>query len=124
MAYMNDLLYDLLLAGFSGVATRLDICSQEPATYTEATSTYTLGNKTGITYQAASDRTPNGRKIAVDAISGGSVTGTGTASHWAITKPTSTTALYAAKSLSSSQSVTSGNTFSVASFDIGVPDAT
>ena len=123
MAYMNDLLYDLLLAGFSGVATRLDICSQEPATYTEATSTYTLGNKTGITYQAAADRTPNGRKIAVDAISGGSVTGTGTASHWAITKPTATTALYAAKTLSASQSVTSGNTFSLASFDIGVPDA-
>ncbi len=91
MPYMNDLLYDLLLAGFSGIATRLDICSQEPATYTEATSTYTLGNKTGITYQAPGDRTPNGRKIAVDAISGGSVTGTGLASHWAISKPTATT---------------------------------
>jgi hypothetical protein len=123
MAYMNDLLYDLLLAGFSTIATRLDICSQEPATYTEATSTYTLGNKTGITYQAPADRTPNGRKIAVDAISGGSVTGTNTATHWAITKPTATTALYAAKSLSAPQSVTSGNTFSLATFDIGVPDA-
>lgn len=123
MPYMNDLLYDLLLAGFSGIATRLDICSQEPATYTEATSTYTLGNKTGITYQAPADRTPNGRKIAVDAISGGNVTGNGTVSHWAISKPTSTTALYATKTLASSQVVTSGNTFSLATFDIGVPDA-
>jgi hypothetical protein len=124
MPFMNDILYDLLLAGFSGVATRNDICSQEPATYTEATSTYTLGNKTGITYQAPADRTPNGRKIAVDAISGGNVTGTGTASHWANSKPTSTTALYAAKSLASSQAVTAGNSYSLATWEIGVPDAT
>ncbi|MBE3088018.1 MAG: hypothetical protein IMZ71_02730 [Chloroflexi bacterium] len=123
MAYMNDLLYDLLLAGFSGIATRLDICSQEPATYTEATSTYTLGNKTGITYQAPADRSGGGREIAVDAISGGSVTGTALATHWAITKPTATTALYSAKTLSASQNVTSGNTFTLASFKIGVPDA-
>ena len=121
--YMNDLLYDLLLQEHETSGTRLDICSQEPATYTEATSTYSLGNKTGITYTGPADRAPNGRKTTVDAISGGSVTGTGTASHWAISKPTATTALYAAKTLAASQAVTSGNTFSLAAFDIGVPDA-
>jgi hypothetical protein len=120
---MNDRLYDLLLAGFPGISTRLDICSQEPANYTEATSTYTLGNKTAITYTGPADRTPNGRKNAVDAIAGGNVTGNGSASHWAISKPTATTELSAAKSLAAPQTVTSGNTFSLASFDIGVPDA-
>jgi hypothetical protein len=123
MPYMNDLLYDLPLQNIKDNGSRLDICSQEPATYTEATSTYTLGNKTSITYTGPADRTPNGRKVQVDAITGGSVTGTGTASHWAISKTTATTALYCAKSLASSQAVTSGNTFSLAAFDIGIPDA-
>jgi hypothetical protein len=123
MPYMNDLLLDLALQTLEDNGSRMDICSQEPATYTEATSTYTLGNKTAITYTGPADRTPNGRKTQVDAITGGSVTGTGTASHWAISKTTATTALYAAKSLASSQAVTSGNTFSLAAFDIGIPDA-
>ena len=47
MAYMNDLLFDLILQETETSGTRLDICSQEPATYAEATSAYTLGNKTG-----------------------------------------------------------------------------
>jgi hypothetical protein len=123
MAYMNDLLLDLALQYFEDNGSRLDICSAEPATYAEATSTYTLGNKTGLTYTGPADRSPNGRKTTVDAIAGGSVTGTGTASHWAISKTTATTALLAAKSLASSQAVTSGNTFSLDAMDIGMPDA-
>ena len=59
----------------------------------------------------------------MDAISGGTVTGNGTAAYWAISKPTATTALYATGALPSSQVVTSGNTFSLAAFDIGIPDA-
>jgi hypothetical protein len=121
---MNDLLLDLPLQEIETSATRVDICSQEPATYTEATSTYTLGNKTGVTYTGPADRTPNGRKTTLDAISGGSVTGTGTASHWAASKTTATTALYVTTSLASSQAVTSGNTFSLTAADIGFPDAT
>jgi hypothetical protein len=123
MPFMNDSLLDLILQELEDNGGRLDICSQEPATYTEATSTYTLGYKTGITYTGPADRSPNGRKTQVDAISGGSVTGTGTASHWAISYVAGTE-LYAASSLASSQGVTSGNTFSLAAFDIGIPDAT
>ncbi len=123
LAFMADSLLDLPLAQIETDATRLDICSQEPANYTEATSTYTLGNKTGITYTGPADRTGGGRKTSLDAITGGSVTGTNTATHWAASKPTATTALYCAKSLASSQAVTSGNTFSLAAIEIGIPDA-
>jgi hypothetical protein len=123
MPYINDLLLDLALQEIETNASRVDICSQEPATYTEATSTYTLGNKTGVTYTGPADRTPNGRKTTLDAITGGSVTGTGTASHWAASKTTATTALYVTTSLASSQAVTSGNTFSLTTADIGIPDA-
>ncbi len=124
MAYLNDSLFDLLLQYIKDNGGRLDICSQQPASYAEATATYSLGNKTGPTFTGPADRTPNGRKLQVDAISGGSVTATGTATHWAITKTTTTTSLLAAGSLSTPQSVTSGNTFSLTAFDIGVPDAT
>ena len=121
--FMNDSLLDLLLQYLEDNGTRLDICSQLPVDYAGATSTYTLGNKTGIVYTGPDDRSPNGRKTTVNAIAGGTVTGTNTATHWAITKPTTTTALLAAGTLSAPQAVTNGNTFTLATFDIGVPDA-
>jgi hypothetical protein len=123
MPYVNDSVLDLGLQYIEDNGDRLDICSAEPATYTQATSTYTLGNKTGITYTGPEDASPNGRKTTVDAITGGSVTGTGTASHWAVSKTSATTALLAAQSLASSQAVTSGNTFSLGAIIIRFPDA-
>lgn len=122
MAYISDFILDAALSVLDTDANRIDICSQEPATFTEATATYTLGNKTGITVGAPADRAPNGRKVTVSAVSGGSVTGTGTASHWAITD-TVNSRLHAANSLSASQVVTSGNTFTLTAIDIGIPDA-
>lgn len=121
MAFIADYALDGLLAKVSE-ATRLDICSQEPTTYTEATTTYTLGNKTSISIGSAGDRSPDGRKVTVGAITGGSVTGTDDATHWAISD-VSGTRLLATGALSSSQAVYSGNTFTLAAFDIGVPDA-
>ena len=55
-------------------------------------------------------------------ITGGSVTGSGTAAYWAITDAASV--LVATGALSSSQAVTSGNTFSLASFTIRIAAAT
>ncbi|MGI9309084.1 MAG: hypothetical protein ACR2P6_07470, partial [Gammaproteobacteria bacterium] len=91
-------------------------------TYTEAITTYTLGDEQTITIGAQGDRTPNGRESQVAAITAGDVTATGTASHWAIVDVTGTE-LLATGTLASSQAVTSGNTFSLAAFLIGVPDA-
>lgn len=123
MAYINDTALDALLAQVAN-ADRAYICSQEPATYTEATSTYDLGAKTsGLSWGAAGDRSPNGRKRTLAAITGGSVTDTGTASHWALVQ-NSGSVLWATGALDSSQGVTSGNTFSLGALDIGVSDAT
>lgn len=123
MAFLNDSVYDAALNVLHNTGSRLDICSAEPTTFTDATSTSTLGNKTSITIGAPADRTPNGRKVTISAISGGSVTGTGTAAYWAISDAANST-LLATGALSASQSVTSGNTFSISAFDIGIPDAT
>lgn len=122
MAFVADYVLDAALAKLDTEANRLDITSQEATTYAEATTTYTLGNKTALSVGAPADRTPNGRKVTVAAITDGSVTGTGTATHWAIVD-TGNSRLLATGALSASQGVTSGNTFTLAAFDIGVPDA-
>lgn len=121
MAWVNDEVLDQGLDWLDTNGTRLDICSQEPTTYAEATSTYTLGNKTGINPAAPSDRSPNGREVVIAAIADGSVTGTDTATHWALSNGSDT--LVATGALSASQAVTSGNTFTLTEFAIGIPDA-
>ncbi len=122
MSYLSDYILDAALSVMDTDSNRVDICSAEPATFTAATATYTLGNKTSISVGAPADRSPNGRKVTVASITGGSVTGTGTASHWALTD-TVNSRLHAANSLSASQAVTSGNTFTLTAIDIGIPDA-
>lgn len=123
MALISDYIFDTALAVLDTQANRMDICSQEPTTYTQAITTYTLGNKTSISVSAPADRSPNGRKVTTSAITDGSVTGTGTATHWAIVD-TANSRLLATGSLSASQSVTSGNQFTLGAFDIGIADAT
>jgi hypothetical protein len=61
--------------------------------------------------------------VVVTAITDGTVSGTGTAAYWAITK-TSTSTLIATGSLTSSQAVTSGNTFTLDAINIAIRDAT
>ena len=121
MAFIADYILDLLLAEFAN-ANNLYICSQEPTTFAGATSTYKLGTKTSISIGSPADRTPSGRKVTVASFSNGTVDATGTATHWALTKTTGSV-LMATGALASSQGVTSGNSFSLAAFDIGVPDA-
>ena len=121
MAYISDTVFDTGLAVLTANQDRIDICSQEPTTYTEATSTYTLGNKTAATTGAATSGATDGRRVIVSAITDGSVTGTGTATHWAGTDGTS--ALYTTGALSASQAVTSGNTFTLGAISHTIRDA-
>src|SRR5215211_4372673 len=104
--------------------THIYICSTEPTTYTEATSTYALGNKNfgaGNAFGAPAAGSPNGRKVASTSLTGGSITTTGTAAKWAATDNTNSR-LLACGSLASSQGVTASNTFSLASFDVRLPN--
>ena len=121
MATIADKVLDSGLNTLTNDANRVDITSQEATSYTDATSTSTLGNTTSITISSPADRTGGGRKVTMSAISGGSVTGTGTATHYSISDTTNSIVL-ATGSLTAAQSVTSGNTFSVESLDIGIPD--
>ena len=121
MATLNDRVFDNGLTVLDTEANAIHITSQEATTYANATSTYTLGNSTSLSIGAPQDRTGGGREVVVAAISDGSVTGTGTATHYAIVD-TANSRLLATGSLAASQSVTSGNTFTLSSVTIGIPD--
>ena len=125
MPYLNDRVLDNGLTVLDTEANRLDICHTEPTTYAEATSGFTLGNKTALNVGAPAARSPSGRKVTVAAITDGSVTGTSTsgttdAQYWAITD-TVNSRILAAGPLASAQYVTSGNVFTLGAFDIGIP---
>ena len=121
MAFLNDRVFDNGLTTLDTEANAIHVTSQEATTYAEATSTYTLGNSTSLSIGAPADRTGGGRKVTVAAISDGSITADGTATHYAIVD-TNNSRLLATAALTASQSVTNGNTFTLATFDIGVPD--
>lgn len=122
MPFINDRVLDNGLTVLNTEANRLDICNTEPTTYAQATGSASLGNKTSLSVGAPGDRTPNGRKVTVAAITDGTVTATGTASHWAVVD-TVNSRLLATGALSATQAVTNGNTFTLGAFDIGIPDA-
>jgi Na+-translocating ferredoxin:NAD+ oxidoreductase RnfG subunit len=121
MAFLADYILDLALAELDTATTTLYITSAEATTYAEASSTLALGNKTSLSIGAPADRTPNGRKVTIASFTDGTVTATDTATHWAITKDGTT--LMATGALASPQAVTSGNSFTLAAFDVGIPDA-
>ncbi len=121
MGFLHDDILDAALAAIDTDTENLYICSQEPANYAEAQSTYKLGTKATPAIVAPADRSGGGREIVVSAIADGSVDATGTATHWALTD-NSASKLLAAGALSSGQAVTSGNDFTLAAFAIGIPD--
>lgn len=118
--YISSDVLDAALNLIETAGNELVICSALPATYAEANATYALGSKVSPTISAPQARTPDGRKVVVSAITDGTVTATGTATHFAVLDTTGSR-LLAAQELASSQSVTSGNTFTLAAVDIGIP---
>lgn len=121
MATLDNRVFDNGLTVLDTEANKLLITSQEASSFTEANATYALGDTTSLSIAAPSDRTGGGREVVAAAISDGSVTDNGTATHYAIVD-TVNSRLLATGSLTASQVVSSGNTFSLGSFTIGIPD--
>ncbi len=121
---LSDRVLDNGLTTLDTEATHLYLCTQEPTTYAEASSTYAKGNKNfgaGAAFGSPAAGSPNGRKVTAAAITDGTVTGTGTVTHYGITD-NANSRLLAAGALASSQGVTSGNSFSLPAFDIRIPN--
>ena len=123
MATVNDRVLDFGLNVPDTEANRLVICSQEPTTFTEANVTYKLGHKDTPTVGSPAARSGGGREVTVSAITDGTCTATGTATHFALVD-TSNSRLLCTKALTASQAVSSGNPFTLTQFKIGIPGPT
>jgi hypothetical protein len=121
MATLGNRVFDNGLSVIGGEGTDIHVTSQEASDFTEATATYTLGNATMPSVTGPADRTGGGREVTVAALTNGSITGDGTVTHYAIVD-TANSRLLATAALTASQVVTDGNTFSLDSFTIGIPD--
>jgi hypothetical protein len=122
MASLADRVFDNGLTVLDTEANKIVITSAEATTYTQANATFALGNSTTLSIGAPAARSGGGRQVTIAAITDGSVTATGTATHYAIVD-TVNSRLLATGSLSASQAVTSGNTFTLSSAVIGIPGA-
>lgn len=99
--------------------TILNVCSAQPTTYLEATSTYSLADValTGASFtKAAGD--VSGRKVTVAQQSAIPIDTTGTATHIAIS--TVTGSLLRIVTTCTSQALTAGGTVTVPAFDFEV----
>jgi len=121
MPALNDRVFDSGLTIIDSETTALHILSADPGLTYANIATYTLGNKASPAIAAPSDRSGGGREVVVSAITDGSVTGTGTASHFALIDSANSRIL-ASGALSATQAVTSGNTFTLTQFAVGIPD--
>jgi hypothetical protein len=121
MATLNNRVFDNGLSVLDTEANKITITSQEATTYAEGNATYALGSSTSLSIAAPSDRTAGGREVVVAEVTDGSVSADGTATHYAILD-TVNSRLLATGSLTETQVVTSGNTFTLGSFTIGIPD--
>lgn len=118
MSFLNDSVRNNGLSVLTGSRV-LHICSSLPTTFSQATTTLTLGSA-AITIPATSAATPTGRQITVPAISSGNVTAPGSATAYAIVDA-GTSSLLVAGALSNSLVVANGNTFTTNSFNIVIP---
>jgi len=119
MATLDDSVFD---AGLNVIKTGtiLHICSAAPANYA-GIAAVTLGNKATPTFTGPTNGDVSGRKVTVDAITGGTVTGTATAAYWALATGS---VLLGTGALTAPQAVTTGNTFTLSAFDIEMRDPT
>lgn len=121
MAYLGDLVFDSGLDYIADYTENLYILSADPGLTWSNIATYSLGSQASPTIASPTDRTAGGREVVISEITTGTVTATGTATHYALTDD-SATVILATSTLSASLSVTSGGTFALESFTIGIPD--
>lgn len=112
-------------AAVVAAGTRMDVCTAQPTTLAEATTTYSVGNVALTAGDGNGDFTiadgdTTGRKLTVAAQDIAVASGTGDASHVAITDGSQ---ILTVTLLNDPQTVTAGNPIQVPTFDLNIPDA-
>ncbi len=121
MASLHNDVFDNGLSTIDDNCETLYICNADPGLTWANIASYGLGSKSTPAIAAPSDRAGGGREVVVAAITDGTITGTDTATHYALTDD-SETKILASGALGTPQSVTSGNQFTLTEFAIGIPD--
>jgi len=121
MAALHNDVFDNGLSVLNTYTETLHILSADPGLTWANIASYTLGNKASPTVSTPADRAAGGREATISAISDGTVSGTGNAAYWALTDD-SESKILATGDLASSESVSSGNQFTLTEFKIGIPD--
>lgn len=85
---ISDLIKDAGLNTIPANADKVYLCSSEPTTYAEATTTYALGNKTitSGSFTGPADGTGEDRVLTLGALTGFTITASGTAKYYALVK--------------------------------------
>lgn len=124
--WTNDSGLDAALAWFAD-CDEINVCSQQPTTYTEAITTYSLADVAVTPGSGNGDFTiangdASGRKLTVAAQPGVTVDTSGTATHLAGTKSGDTTLRWV--TTVTSQALTASNTVDVPAVDLEIADPT
>lgn len=96
------------------------ICSAEPTSYAEASSTYALADYVP-SFTGPADGDVSGRKITLDAETDITVDSSGTGNHVAICASGTSKLLYVT-TITSPQALTAGNTADLAAADVEITD--
>ena len=127
--WSNDENMDAMLNNIKNNATRLCVCSAQPTTFAEATTTYDGGASkyklaiktiSSTDFTGPADGDVSGRKLTVNEASGITVDATASATHIALCDFDDSKLLYV--TTCTSQALTLGNTVTVPAFDIEVAD--
>jgi hypothetical protein len=116
--HLGDSVLDAALDYVIDNAENVYVCSAEPTTFLEASSTYKLGTKASPSFTGpADDAVHDGRKITLDAIADGVVDAGGNAGYIAITDD-SASDLLAVRTLDVVRTISGETVWTLTSVDI------
>ncbi len=121
MAFLSDNVFKSGLNYIDSNTENLYLLSADAGSTWGNIATYKLGSKATPAIAAPSDRTGGGMEVVIAAITDGSCTATGNATHYALTDD-SASEIIVSGALSGTLSMTSGGTFATDSFSVGIPD--
>jgi Na+-transporting NADH:ubiquinone oxidoreductase subunit NqrA len=110
------------LNALNTLSSTLSVCGAEPTTIAIAATSGLLGYNSfgaGLVFGAPAAGTPNGQMCTSNAVTAGTITSPGTASWWAVWAAGT---LWAHGTLAASQVVSLGNSFTLTSFTIRLPN--
>jgi hypothetical protein len=121
MAYLHTDVYDDGLNQITTLTETLYLLNADPELTWATVVSAAIGHRVAPSISIPVDRVSGGgREVIVAAITDGTVSAAGTATHWAVTDDSATKVL-ASGLLDNSQLLTDGNTFTLNAISIGIP---